>query len=165
MAAVARACARLRGNGILSLASWLLAQQLAFGLGAESGLLAFPIAFGLLAKGEASWLGSDAGCAALGWATNGLALRAIVLLAHILGAAHAALRSLALNGAFSGLQLFTLHLAFGASANGVALSRAHGIVTLPPAFRVARRYTSFLGVCPDESRHQHAETDSDASHL
>jgi len=119
------------------LASRTLALELALWLGAQSGLLAFPVAFHLLAHWRASGSWGDAACVALRRSTNSLALWATLLFAHIFRAANTAFRSFTVNSAGCTRRLFALDLALGALAHRVALCRANWVVALPATFRVA----------------------------
>jgi len=87
---------------ILNVAGGFLALEFALGTRAGRGLSARPVALSLFAERRAGGFGSDTGGVALGRGTNGLALRAVILLAHVLGAT---------NGA---LGLLAVHLALGA---------------------------------------------------
>lgn len=122
---------------LLVSASWLLAHELALGAWAKSWLLALPIALGLLAHGRAHWVRRNAGGVAHSGAANSLALRAVVLLAHIFRAANRALRLLAVHCAFRAGSLLALHLASWALTDRVALRWTDRIVALPSAFRMA----------------------------
>jgi len=144
----------LAGACGLLLASGLLALQLALGLGAHAGLLALPLALGLLADGGANWIRSDALGVALGRRTDGLALGARVLLAHILRATNAANGLLAVHSALGARSLLALHLAAGALANGVADGRADWVIALPSAFRVALSSQSNSGESQEEHDRQ-----------
>jgi len=123
--------------GGLGLAGRLVALELALGAGAGGGLLALPVALGLLAHGGADGLRGDARGAAVGGRADGLALGAVLRLAHLLGAAHVALGLVAVHLAASASGLLALDLALGALAHGVALGGASGVVALPTALRVA----------------------------
>jgi len=128
----------LAALGLLSgLAGGLLALQLALGLGAVGGLDALVRAFEFLADRGALGLGGGASGVALSRRADGLALGAGLLLAIILGATDRAHRTLAVNGALGARSLLALHLADGALANGVADSRAGGVIALPFAVGVA----------------------------
>jgi len=109
----------------------LLTLKLAFGLGAESGLLAFPVASSLFAFRNANRLGGNALGVAFRSFANSFAFGAVFLLAHILGAMHTAGRALAVNCALGAFRLFAFHLAFRALANRMALCRALWVVALP----------------------------------
>ena len=113
-----------------------LASKLALGLGAERRLAALPVTTGLFADGRALGFGGDALGVALSGGTDGLALGARLLLAHILGASDGADRFLTVNGALGAGGLLALHLTTGTLANGVAHSGAHGVITLPSTGRV-----------------------------
>jgi len=130
-----RAWAALEG---LLFAGGLLAHKLALGLGAQSGLLALPVALGLFAHRGADRLRRNTSCVALGRSAYSLTLGAIILLTHVLRATNVALGLLAVNCALSARGLFTLHLTLRSLTYWVALSRAHRIVALPSAFRMAR---------------------------
>jgi len=122
---------------LLGLAGWLLAHELALGAGAQSGLLALPVALGLLAHRSAHSIGSSACGTALSRSTDSLALGAVIGLAQILGATNIALRLVAMNLAGGTGGLLAMNLALRALAHRVALSRARGVITLPSALRVA----------------------------
>jgi len=111
--------------------------KFALGTRASGGFSTAPVALGLLAQGGTVGFRGNAGGAALSGGTHGLTFRAVVLLTHIFGASDAALRLLAVNSAFGTFRLLALHLTFRPRANGVALSRADWVVTLPSAFGVA----------------------------
>jgi hypothetical protein len=49
------------------------------------------------------------------------------------------------DSAFGAFRLLALHLAFGASADRVAHSRARRVIALPATSRVAIFFTTFLG--------------------
>ncbi len=70
--------------------SWLLASELALGLGAQSRSLALPRALGLLAQRGAVGFGRRAGGSAYRRSAHRLARRAALELAHLLGAANRA---------------------------------------------------------------------------
>jgi len=114
-----------------------LAHQLAVGLGAGDGLLALPVAFGRFAHGSADGVRGLALGAAVGRRADSLALRAILLLAQILGATNIALRLVAVNLALSAFSLLAVDLALGSFADRVADSGADGVVALPSALRGA----------------------------
>jgi len=122
---------------LLGLARRLLALQFALWLRARGRLLAFPVAFGGLAHRRAHWLRGDAAGTAVGRRAYRLALGAVVLLAHVLRAANVALRLVAVHSAFGAGSLFALDLALRALADRVALGRAHRVVALPAALRMA----------------------------
>jgi len=124
-------------GGFLSSACRLLAHQLALGAGAQSGLLALPLALGLLAHGSADSVGSGTGGTALSRSAHSLALRAVSLLAHVLRAAHVALRLVTVNLAGSAGSLLAVDLALRSLANRMALCWAHRVIALPAALRVA----------------------------
>ena len=127
----------LLGDGGLVLAGGLLADKLALGARAHQRLAALPVAVGGLAERGALGLGGNAGSVADGRRADGLALRAVVLLAERLRATHGASGLLAVNITLRARKLLALHLALGASADGVAHSRAGGVIALPLADRVA----------------------------
>jgi len=133
-AALARATA---SSWSLGLAGRLSALQLALRLRAGGWLTALPVALGLLAHWCAHWLRSNAAGTAVSWRANSLALRAVLALAHILRAANIALWLIAVNFAFSAGSLLALDLALWTLAHRVALSRAHWVVALPAALRMA----------------------------
>jgi len=137
-ALAARVVRRGRLSGLLVSASRLLAHKLALGARAERGLLALPVALGLLAHRGADGVGCSAGRAALCRRADGLALGAVSGLAQILRAADVALRLVAVDLACSARGLLAMNLALRALAHRVALSRARRIVALPAALRVAR---------------------------
>jgi len=60
-----------------------------------------------------------------------------VFLAHVLRATNVAFGFIAVNFATSASSLLALNLALWSFAHRVALGRAHGVVALPSAFRVA----------------------------
>jgi len=119
------------------LASRALALKLTFGLRAEGGLLAFPVAFHLLAHWRAGRLGGDATGVAFRRSADSFTLWATLLFAHVFRAADTAFRSFTMNSASGTGRLFTLDFASGALTHRVALCRAHRIVALPATFRVA----------------------------
>jgi hypothetical protein len=131
------ALAALRGLLRRQLASGLLALQLALGLGAVGGLDALVVAFEFLADGRALGFGSSAGGVALSRGADGLALGAVLALALVLGATNRADRAFAVDRATGARSLLALHFANRALANGVADSRAGGIIALPLAVGVA----------------------------
>jgi len=114
-----------------------IADELALGAGAESGLLALPVALGVLAHGSADGVGGNARGTALSGSADSLALRAVSLGAEILGAADVALRLVAVDLALGAGGLLAVNLALGALADRVALSGADGVIALPTAGRVA----------------------------
>jgi len=136
-ASAARPVGGLRLLRLLVSAGRLLAHQLTLGARAQSGLLALPVALGLLAHGGAQGLGSSACSSALGRGAHSLTLGAVSSLAQILGASDVALRLVAVNLACSAGGLLAVNLALRSLAHRVALSRARGIVALPSALRVA----------------------------
>jgi hypothetical protein len=140
VAGVARAArgssSRAAELGLLS-AARLLAGQLAFGLRAQSRGLALPGALGLLAERGAVRLRGSASGTADGRAADGLALRAALELAHLLGTTDRAHGLLAVHFTLGALGLFAVHLAFRASAHRVALGRADRVIAKPFALRVA----------------------------
>jgi hypothetical protein len=125
------------GDRGLVLASGLLADKLALGAGAHEGLAALPVTVGGLAKRSALGLRSNASGVADGRRANGLALGAVVLLAKRLRATNRASGLLTVDIALGAGELLALHLALGASADGVAHSGAGGVITLPLALGVA----------------------------
>ena len=129
--------ARAALRSLRQLASSLLALELALGAGAVGGLGALVVAIEFLADRAALGLGSLASSVALSGLANGFALGATVLLAQLLGASNRANRLGAVNGALGASHLLALHLALGTSANGVANSRAGGVIALPLALGVA----------------------------
>jgi len=125
------------GLGLLGLTGGLVTLELALGLGAGGGLLALPVALGLLAHGGADGLGGNTGGTAVSGRADSLALGAVVLLAHVLGATDVTLGLVAVDLALGTSSFFTLDLALGALAHGVALGGADGVVALPSALGVA----------------------------
>jgi len=121
----------------LSLASRLVALQLALRAWAHVWLLALPVALGLLAHRSADRLRSNAASTAVSWRANSLALRAVLGLAHLLRAAHVTLWLIAVDLAASASSLLTLNLALWTLAHRVALGRASRVIALPTALRVA----------------------------
>jgi hypothetical protein len=89
---------------------------------------------------------------ALGGGADGLALGAVLLLAVVLGAADRAGGLLAVDDALSALNFLALHLALGASAHGVADSRASRVIALPTALRVALGLSSRHSAQGDERK-------------
>jgi len=123
-------------------ALWLFASrsfalQFALGFLAVGGLHALVLAIQLLADGAAIGLRSGASSVALSRVAHGLARRAGLFLAIVLGATNAAHRSFAVNSTFGACCLFTSHFTLRTRANRVANSRAGWIVALPAALRVA----------------------------
>jgi hypothetical protein len=114
-----------------------LASQLTLGLGAQLRGLALPGTLGLLAQGRTVGLGGGAGGTADSGAADGLTSGAVLHLAHLLRASDGADGLFAVNLALSALSRLAVHLALGASTHGVALGRAHGVVTKPLALWVA----------------------------
>ncbi len=125
------------GTATLGLAGGLTASELTLGFGAHGWLLALPLALGLFAHWAADGVGGSALRVALSRSAYRLTLGAGILLAHILGATNRANRLFAVNSALRASGLFTLHLAARAFADGVAHSRADGVIALPSAGRVA----------------------------
>jgi len=118
-------------------AGGLVAHELTLGAGAESRLLALPLALGLLAHRSADGVGGSAGGTALSRGTHSLALGAVSLLAEVLGAANVTLGLVAVDLAGGAGGLLTMNLALRSLAYRVALSRAYGIIALPSTFRMA----------------------------
>jgi len=118
-------------------AGGLVAHELTLGAGAESRLLALPLALGLLAHRSADGVGGSAGGTALSRGTHSLALGAVSLLAEVLGAANVTLGLVAVDLAGGAGGLLAVNLALRSLTYRVALSRAHWIITLPAAIRVA----------------------------
>jgi len=133
----ARTLGRLWRSRLLGFTSGLITLQFALWLGARRWLLAFPVALGLFAHRRADRLRGDARRTAVRWRANGFALRAIVLLAHVLRATNVALRLVAVNSALSAGGLFALDLALGTFADWMTFGRANRIIALPSALRVA----------------------------
>jgi len=125
------------GLGLLGFTGGLVALEFALGLGAGGGLLALPVTLGFLAHGSADGFRGNTAGTAVGWGANSFALGAIVLLAHILGTTDVTLGLITVNLALGTGSLLTLDLAFGTFADRVALGRAHGVIALPSALRVA----------------------------
>jgi len=125
------------GVGLLVSTGGLLAHQLALGTRAQSGLLALPLALGILAHRSADSVGSSTSSTALSRSADSLALGAILLLAHVLGATNVTLGLVTVYLAGSARSLLAVDLALGAFADRVALSRAYGVITLPTALRMA----------------------------
>ena len=115
----------------------MFASELAFGLGAESGGLAFPGALGFLAERSTVGFGGSAGSSADSGAADGFTGWAVVHFAHLLGASDRADGFFAVNFTFGAFRGFAVHLAFGASAHRVAFGGADGVVAQPLALRVA----------------------------
>jgi len=108
----------------------VLADQLTFGLGTV-GLVAFPVASGLLAHGLAFGFGSLAVGNAVGLFADGDALGAVEHFASFIRAFDLALGFLAFYVANSVFRLGAGSVAFGRLANGVANRRAVRVVTFP----------------------------------
>jgi len=123
-------------------ATGLFASKLTFGFGAKSGGFAFPGALGFLTERSTIGFGSSTGSSANGGTANSLASRAVFHFTHFLGATDRADGFFAVNFTFGTFRGFAVHLAFGASADGVAFSGADGIVAQPFALRVASRCRS-----------------------
>jgi len=68
---------------------------------------------------------------------DSLALGARLLGAQVLGATNVALGLVTVNLALSRLEFLAVNLALRALADRVALRRAHGVITLPTALRLA----------------------------
>jgi len=124
-------------HALLGFAGGLLAHQLALGAGAQGGLLALPIALGLLTHRGAHGIGCSTSSTALGRGTHGFALGAIVGFAQVLGATNIALRLVAMNLAGGTRGLLAMNLTLRTLAHRVALSGARRVITLPSALRVA----------------------------
>jgi len=118
-------------------ASRSLALEFALGLGAVGGLEALVAADKFFANGAAAGFGGRASGVATSRLADGLALGAVFLLALVLGAADSANGLLAVNRALSAGNFLALHLASRTFTDGVAHSRAGGVITLPLAGRVA----------------------------
>jgi len=110
-ASAARPVAMTSLLGLLVSAGRLLADKLALGAVAQSGLLALPVALGLLAHGGAHSLGGSACSPALGRCANSLALGAVSGFAQILGATNIALGLVAMNLACGTRGLLAVDLA------------------------------------------------------
>jgi hypothetical protein len=140
VAGVARAAGGVATGGtefFLFGATGLFASKLAFGLGAQSGGLAFPGTLGLLAQRSAVGFGGSAGGSADGGTADSFTGWAVIHFAHFLGATDRADGFFAVNFTFGAFRGFAVHLAFGASAHRVAFGGAHWVVTQPLALRVA----------------------------
>jgi len=124
-------------KGSVFVARRFVTHELALRLGAEFGRLALPRALCLLTHGRAHRLGGGARGAAHSRSADGLALGAVLELAHLLGASHAADGLLAVHVALGAFGLLAIHLALGASAHGVAFGGAHGVIAQPLALGVA----------------------------
>jgi len=122
---------------LLGLTGRTLADQLALGLGAGDGLLALPVALGGLTHRSAHSVRSLALSTTVSRRAHSLALRAVLLLAQVLGATDIALGLITVNLALSTLSLLAVNLALRSLADRMALSRAHWVITLPSALRVA----------------------------
>jgi len=125
------------GVGLLVGAGGLLAHKLALGTGAQGGLLALPLALGILAHRSADSVGSSTSSTALSGSADSLALGAVLLLAHILGATNITLGLVTVYLAGSARGLLAVDLTLGAFADRMALSRAYRVITLPTALRMA----------------------------
>ena len=131
VAGVARAAGGVATGGtefFLFGATGLFASKLAFGLGAQSGGLAFPGALGLLAERSTVGFGGGAGSSADSGAAHGFTGWAVIHLAHFFGATDRAHGFFAVNFTFGAFGRFAVHLAFRASAHGVALGGADRVV-------------------------------------
>jgi len=126
-----------RRSRFLGFTSRLVAHEFALWTRAQVWLFAFPIAFSLFAHGSADWFRSNARSTAVSRGANSFALGAVVLFAHILGAANVALGLVAVNLAASTGSLFALNLALWTFADRVAFGWANGIIALPTADGVA----------------------------
>ena len=138
--AVARAARGAAAGGtefLLFGAAGLFASELAFRLRAESGGLALPGALGLLAERSAVGFGGSAGGTADSGTAHGFASGAVFHFAHFLRATDGADGFFAVDFAFGALRGLAVHLALGASAHGVALGGADGVVAQPFALGVA----------------------------
>jgi len=122
---------------VLHVASGFAALQLALGTRAGGGFGARPRARRLFAERSAVRFRGDTSGVALCRRANGLAFRARVFLAHVLGTTHRTLRLFAVDRAFGALRLLALHLALRACAHGVAHRRARRVIALPTTSRVA----------------------------
>jgi hypothetical protein len=132
---VASTATSIREIGLLASRSFAL--EFALGTSAVCGFGTLVVAFELFAYRAALGFGCGASGVALGRGTDSLALRAVLLLAEILGAADRASGTLAVDDALGALNLFTLHFALGAPTHRVAHSGASRIVALPFALRMA----------------------------
>jgi len=117
----------------------MLTLKLALGLGAKCRFLALPVAVGGLTQRRAVWLRGHTRGAAYSRTAHCLALRAVVLLAHVLWATNTALGLFAFHCALSARKLFALHLALRSLADRVANRRAHWVIALPSTFRMTLR--------------------------
>jgi len=142
----------------LLLASRTLALQLALRALAVRWLHALVVAFKFLAHRRATGFGGGAGSVALSRRAHSLALRAVFLLAVVLGATNRAHGTLAVDCAFGAGRLLAAHLALGTSAHGVADGRALRVIALPAALRVA-----LLG--SDEGYQRENKDDGQAGHF
>jgi hypothetical protein len=122
---------------VLDVASGFGALELAFRSWASRRLGARPRARRLFAQRGALRFRSDARSVALSRSADGLTLGARFLFAHVLRATNRAFGLLAVNSAFGASGLLALHLTFGTSTDGMADSRARGVITLPTADGVA----------------------------
>jgi len=124
----------LTGSGITG---GSLADELTLRLGASNGLLALPVTLGGLTHRSTHSIGSLTLSSAVSRRANSLTLGAVLLLAQVLGAANIALGLVTVNLALRTLSLFTVDLAFRSVTDRVADCRAHRVITLPSALRVA----------------------------
>jgi len=145
------------------LASRALALQLALGLLAVGGLDALVLAVEFLAHWAALGFRSRAGGVALSGSAHGLALRAGVLLAVVLGATDGADGAFAVNGALGAGDFFASHFARGAGAHWVADGGALRIVALPAALRVALFSSNGSSQSQDQSNSDHTHGDESVS--
>jgi len=75
--------------------------------------------------------------AAVSGSADSFALGAVVLFAQVLGASDVTLGLVAVDLALSAFSFFAVDLALRAFADRVTLGRAHRVITLPAALRVA----------------------------
>jgi len=99
---------------ICNVALGLLALEFALRTRARGGFRAAPVALRLFAERRAVGLRGNARRPAFSRSADSLTLGALVLLAHVLGAANRALRLLAVHRALRAGRLLALHLTFGA---------------------------------------------------
>jgi len=150
-----------RGTGAI------LARELAFRLGAESGDFALPCAAGLGALRNAVGVGGSAcGAAHRGTAHVLARVRATVHAALVLGASDLAHRRLTRDLAFGTLSRFAIHLAVGAFAHRVADGRALWVIAKPFANRMALSvWVWFLDQRGGRNCHSNGEDEDEQLHL
>jgi len=139
----------------LLLASRTLALQLALRALAVRWLHALVVAFKFLAHRRATGFGGGAGSVALSRRAHSLALRAVFLLAIVLGATNRAHGTLAVDCAFGAGGLFATHFTFRPSAHGVAHSWALRVIALPTALRVALLCQDADGAEREDGKYEH----------